>query len=110
MKKQKILIIISVIILLAVAFFVIKNFTGKVVKDESDKELYLENNCECVKRENLKCPDEYDLIKDKNICEKVGEKCQKDGYKIECGPYIYYAPVLKSCSEYNCDGEIWRVK
>ncbi|MEK6817279.1 MAG: hypothetical protein AABX80_00605 [Nanoarchaeota archaeon] len=110
--KKKILIIILVLALLLVsAFFIVKNFTGNVVKDESKKELWLENNCECVKREIIKCPEGYELMDEKRLCEKVTEKCSKGELnKIFCEPFVQYSPVLLSCSEYNCDEEIWKVK
>ena len=30
--------------------------------------------------------------------------------KISCEPFVQYSPVLLSCSKYDCDGEIWKVK
>ncbi|MEK6823466.1 MAG: hypothetical protein AABY06_00365, partial [Nanoarchaeota archaeon] len=105
------IIILVLILLLVSAFFIVKNFTGNVVKDESKKELWLENNCECVKREKIKCSEGYKLMDEKRLCEKVSEKCfTGELNKISCEPFVQYSPVLLSCSEYNCDGELWRVK
>lgn len=109
--KNIILAIIILLIAVALAFFIVKNITGNVVKDESKKEIWLENNCECVERENVKCPEGYKLMDEKRLCEKVTEKCfTGESNVLSCEPFVQYSPVLLSCSEYDCDGEIWRVK
>ena len=111
MKKKILVIILILILLLVSAFFIIKNFTGNVVKEGSDKELTLENNCECTKREKIICFEGFELMDEKRLCEKVSEKCfTGELNKISCEPFVQYSPVLLSCSEYNCDGEIWKVK
>ena len=111
MKTKNIILIIIVLAILVAGFFLIKNLTGNVVKDESKKEIELENTCECVERENIKCFDEYKLMDEKRLCEKVSEKCSKGELnKLVCEPFVQYSPVLLSCSKYDCDGEIWRVK
>ena len=109
--KNIILAIIILLIVIALGFFIVKKITGNVVKDESKKETWLENNCECVERENIKCPEGYKLMDEKRLCDKVSEKCSKGELnKLICEPFVQYSPVLLSCSEYDCDGEIWRVK
>ncbi len=109
--KNLILTIIILLIIVALTFFIVKNITGNVVEDESKKEIWLENNCECVERENVKCSEGYELIDGKRLCGKVTEKCSKGELnKLICEPFVQYSPVLLSCSEYDCDGKIWNVK
>ena len=109
--KKLILTIIVLIIIVALGFFIIKNFTGNVVKEGSKKELTLENNCECLEREKVICFEGYELIDEKRLCEKVTEKCSTGELNVlSCEPFVQYSPVLLSCSKYDCDGEIWRVK
>ena len=109
--KSLILTIIILLIIVALGFFIVKNFTGNFVKDESKKEIWLENNCECIERENIKCAEGYELMDEKMLCAKVSEKCFTGEFnKISCEPFVQYSPVLLSCSEYDCDGEIWKVK
>lgn len=112
MKIKNIILAVIILAILVAGFFLIKNFTGNVVKDESKKELWLENNCKCIERENIKCAEGYDLMKEKQLCAKVSEKCYKGELNIiSCEPYVQYSPVLLSCSKYSCDdGEIWKVK
>ncbi len=109
--KNVILAIIILIIVLTLAFFIVKGITGNVVKEGSKKEIELENNCECIEREKIICSEGYELMDEKKLCQKVSEKCfTGELNKISCEPFVQYSPVLLSCSEYNCDGEIWRVK
>ena len=109
--SRKILFVGLVLVLLIFGFFIIKNFTGNVVKEGSKKEINLENNCECIKKEKIICPEEYKLMDEKMLCARVSEKCSVGELnKISCEPFVQYSPVLLSCSEYNCDGEIWRVR
>lgn len=111
MKTKNIILTIIILAILAAGFLAIKDLTGNVVKDESKKEIALENTCECIERENIKCPGEYELMDEKRLCEKVSEKCFQGELNLRtCEPFIQYSPVLLSCSKYDCDGEIWRVK
>ncbi|MEK6844969.1 MAG: hypothetical protein AABX44_01810 [Nanoarchaeota archaeon] len=108
---KKILIIILVLALLVAGFLMVKNFTGNVVKEGSKKEISLENNCECVEREKVLCPEGYTLMDEKRLCEKVSERCfTTELNTISCEPFVQYSPVLLSCSKYDCDGEIWKVR
>ncbi len=111
MKTKNIILAIIILAVLVAGFFLVKNFTGNVVKDESKKELWLENNCECIEKENIKCAEGYELMDEKQLCAKVSEKCfQGELNLLSCEPYIQYSPVLLSCSKYDCDGETWMVK
>lgn len=109
--KNIILTIIILIVILALAFFIVKNLTGNIVKEGSKKEIELENNCECVEREKIICSEGYTLMEEKRLCEKVTEKCSTGELNVlSCEPFVQYSPVLLSCSEYDCDGKIWRIK
>ncbi len=109
--KKKILIIILVLVLLVSCFFIVKNFTEKVVEEGSKKEISLENNCDCIEKEKIICSEGYELMDEKRLCEKVGEKCfTGELNEISCEPFVQYSPVFLSCSKYDCDGEIWKVK
>ena len=109
--SKKFLITVLVLVLLVVGFLIVKNFTGNIVKEGSKKEINLENNCECIKKEKVICYEGYKLMDEKRLCEKVSEKCfTGELNKISCEPFVQYSPVLLSCSEYDCDGEIWKVR
>ena len=109
--SKKFLITILVLVLLVGGFFIVKNFTGNVVKEGSKKEINLENNCECIEKEKVICSEGYNLMDEKRLCEKVSEKCfTGELNEISCEPFVQYSPVLLSCSEYDCDGKIWKVK
>ena len=109
--SKKFLIIILVLVFLVAGFFMVKNFTGNVVKEGSKKEINLENTCECIEKEKLICFEGYTLMDEKRLCQKVSEKCfTGELNKISCEPFVQYSPVLLSCSKYDCDGEIWKVK
>ncbi|MBI2004426.1 hypothetical protein HYS72_03100 [Candidatus Pacearchaeota archaeon] len=109
--SKKVLIIILVLALLVFGFFMIKNFTGNVVKEGSKKEINLENNCECIEKEKVICPEGYELMDEKRLCAKVSEKCYTGELNVvSCEPFVQYSPMLLSCSKYDCGGEIWRVK
>lgn len=111
MKTKKIILIIIILAILVAGFFLVKNLTGNVVKEGSKKEIGLENNCDCLEREKILCAEGYKLMDEKRLCEKVTEKCfTGELNKISCEPFVQYSPVLLSCSKYDCDGEIWRVK
>ncbi len=112
MKTKNIILAIIILAVLVAGFFTFKNITGNVVKEGSKKELWLENNCECIERENIKCAEGYELMDEKQLCAKVSEKCfQGELNLLSCEPYIQYSPVLLSCSKYSCDdGETWMVK
>ena len=108
--SKKIIILILILVLVS-GFFIIKNFTGNVVKEGSKKEYTLERNCECIEKEKVICYEEYELMDEKRLCQKVSERCfTGELNKISCEPFVQYSPVLLSCSKYDCDGEIWRVK
>ena len=109
--SRKILAAILVLALLVSGFFIVKNFTGNVVKEGSKKEIALENTCECIEKEKLICFEGYELMDEKRLCQKISEKCfTGELNKISCEPFVQYSPVLLSCSKYDCDGEIWKVK
>lgn len=118
MKMKKInliLIIVLALVFLAAAFFIVKNFTGNVVKDESKKEIWLENNCECIERENLKCPEGFELPKDGGLCEKIVLECkQPSGFLHntggDCERKLQYTFSLKGCSKYQCEDGVYKVK
>ena len=108
--SKKIIILILILVLVS-GFFIIKNFTGNVVKEGSKKEYTLEKNCECIEKEKVICFEGYELMDEKRLCEKVTEKCSTGELNVlSCEPFVQYSPVLLSCSKYDCDGEIWRVK
>jgi len=92
-KKMVIPMIGAILLVAVLAFFVVKSFTGNVVKDNSEKSDWLNENCDCIERNNLRCPEGYYV--DGNLC------------RSENNTVTY--PIL-GCSAYDCDGEIWRIK
>ena len=74
-NKNLILAIILLFGILALGFFIVKNITGNIVNEGSKKELGLENNCDCIKKEIMICPEGYKLMDEKRLCERVTEKC-----------------------------------
>jgi len=93
-KRKKLIILgIVIVILIVAAFFIPKNISGNVVKDNTPGHYNLINNCECVERNNLICLEGFELDDD--------GFCRKDNF---------LAFPAKGCSQYDCDGEIWKVK
>ena len=69
--SKKFLIIILVLVFLVAGFFMVKNFTGNVVKEGRKKEINLENNCECIEKEKVVCFEGYTLMDEKRLCQKL---------------------------------------
>ena len=100
--SKKFLITILVLVLLVGGFFIVKNFTGNVVKEGSKKEINLENNCECIEKEKVICFEGYNLMDEKRLCEKVSEKCfTGELNEIYYDFLVHYTLVLLCCSEYD---------
>jgi len=91
--KKGIAIFLIIVLVLVASFFVVKNMTGNVTEVDSDKHDWLNDNCDCVERENLMCPLGYEV--EEGLCRR--------GTAVT-------NPTL-GCSKYECsDGEIWRIK
>jgi len=91
-KMKKEIIVFVFLILIFGTFFVIQYFKEKVIKFGSEEHDLLVENCECIERENLFCPDGFEL--EERICVGDGK----------------FTNVQLGCSKYDCDGKIKEVK
>lgn len=97
-KKKKgtklIMILIALTILLIVTINVKKTITiNAIKKEQKEQEAYEEwliENCECLERERILCPEGFELKN--NLCKNETRKVLTN--------------KLKACSRYNCSSEI----
>ena len=94
MLKFKLILGIAVLLILVVGFFAFKKFTGNVAMENTEKYDWLVDNCECIERENLKCPDGFEL--EERVCRDKEKNT--------------FTNVLLGCSKYDCNGKVWGVK
>ena len=91
--RKTIWVVIGILVLLALSFFLLKKtILGNVIKDGSSEANWAKENCNCTERNNLKCPDGYE-VRDR-LCAGEGSVTN---------------PVL-GCSKYDCNGTIYEVK
>ncbi len=91
--KEKMLVIILAVLLavLILGFFITKTITTNAVKENNAKFDWLKDNCNCIERDNLKCPEGFVLEPDAKLCKKG----------------IDITNVLLGCSKYDCNEEIY---
>lgn len=97
-SDKKLVVIVLLITTLIIASFLLKNFIfnksdGKNINAENEKYgewLAGNENCRCFEKERITCPDNFEFIN--GLCRNEAEKT--------------YTNFLKSCSKYECSGEI----
>ncbi len=113
-RKKIIITIVLALTIIAGVFGVNKVITSYVIKSEIPDSDWLQDNCECVEREKLKCPGEFKLDVEKRMCRKATVVCPEKGeivlYDKDCKEEVAWTNVLLGCSKYNCTGEIYEVK
>lgn len=80
--------LVFVVVVLIVAINVKKELTANAIKEQLAQEKWFLDNCDCMERERLKCPEGFTL---------EGRLCKAEGK---------YTNVLLACSKYDCSGEI----
>ena len=111
-KINKMMWIVIVIIVILAAAFLIQTMTSYIVKEIPDKD-WLVDNCECIERENLICPNGFEVVEGDRMCKKITLDCPSElVIDIEglCKERITYTNPLLGCSKYDCSGEIYKVK
>ena len=96
MKKQETKSRVMSYLLLALALVIVLGvvgiLSGFVGHDKKPDTEWLYENCVCLENERISCQDGFELKE--GICWKENK----------------FTSVLKSCSKYDCDGEIVKVK
>ena len=89
---RNVILILAVLTIVLVVVTNVENvLVANAIMEQKEQEAYedeLVDNCDCIKRERLKCPEGFELI---------GRSCKRDGK---------WTNVLLGCSKYNCSGEI----
>ncbi len=110
MFKNKKIIVLS--ILLLILALVILSFVSGIFK-KTPENYWLENNCECIERSNLKCPEGYSRVNEKNFCYKIVYDCPSsylDLVNENCNQKTIYTNILRACSEYQCPDRNYKIK
>lgn len=89
---KKIIVIAVITLVVAVSLMLIGNqMRANAIKEQQEKDDYeewLANNCECLARDRIFCPEGFEL---------KGKMCYNDKF---------YTSRLAACSKYDCSGEI----
>ena len=110
--KKVILTIVILIVVLILVIFVRKGLTSNIIESQVPDIDWLIDNCECIERENLKCPQYFELVEGKRMCKRTITECPSElmlDIKGICKTEILYTNVLLECSKYNCTGEIYEL-
>lgn len=95
MQINKFRLFVAVLVLIAVAFLIVKfngTITAKIIEEEKQQEFYnswLPENCKCIEKNLTKCSPGFRL---------VGNICRNETRGV-------FTNVLKACSKYDCFGE-----
>jgi len=96
--RKKIIAIIGAIVLLEIILFVVIKFNSERTNENSSLQediSWLHDNCDCIERNNWKCPDGFYLVSGEKSCKRMDNKSITN--------------VLLGCSKYDCNGTIHEV-
>lgn len=103
MEKKKINSLILKIVLTVVLLGIVvggillfKKLNTTSVKDGSPEYEKLVNECKCIERNNLKCPEGFVLVENSRVCRDEAHNLVTN--------------VLLGCSKYDCNGKIYEVE
>ena len=93
-NTKKLILTLALLTIIATAFIINEKITtANTIKEQKEKQEFREwlvDNCECVEKNITRCWEGFELSEDEKRCRKEGK----------------ITNVLKSCSRYDCDGEI----
>jgi len=91
---RNIIVIGMITIIVALSLMLIgRQITANAIKEKQKLQAYedwLVENCTCLAKERIMCPDGFEL---------KGNWCFNNSKN-------YFTNILKACSQYNCSGEI----